>query len=64
MEVYPSLAFDSLFDNRGQQRNRSVLDRVKEQLIERGVSVEIASAEQQENGVRARVRLREPGQGA
>src|SRR6185369_12878451 len=27
MEVYPSLAFDSLFDNRGQQRNRSILDR-------------------------------------
>jgi hypothetical protein len=31
MEVYPSLAFDSLFDNRGQQRNRSILDRVREQ---------------------------------
>ena len=30
MEVYPSLAFDSLFDNRGNRRNRSVLDRVKE----------------------------------
>lgn len=30
MEVYPSLAFDSLFDNRGSRRNRSVLDRVKE----------------------------------
>jgi hypothetical protein len=30
MEVYPSLAFDSLFDNRGQQRNRSVLDRVRD----------------------------------
>jgi hypothetical protein len=29
MEVYPSLAFDSLFDNRGQQRHRSVLDRVR-----------------------------------
>jgi hypothetical protein len=29
MEVYPSLAFDSLFDNRGQQRNRSILDRVR-----------------------------------
>jgi hypothetical protein len=28
MEVYPSLAWDSLFDNRGQQRNRSILDRV------------------------------------
>ena len=31
MEVYPSLAFDSLFDNRGSRRNKSVLDRVKEQ---------------------------------
>src|SRR4029079_1326437 len=30
MEVYPSLAFDSLFDNRGSKRNLSVLDRVKE----------------------------------
>ena len=28
MEVYPSLAFDSLFENRGTQRNLSVLDRV------------------------------------
>lgn len=31
MEVYPSLAFDSLFDNRGTRRNKSVLDRVKQQ---------------------------------
>jgi hypothetical protein len=30
MEVYPSLAFDSLFENRGSQRNKSVLDRVME----------------------------------
>jgi hypothetical protein len=30
MEVYPALAFDSLFDNRGNRRNESVLDRVKE----------------------------------
>ncbi|MCI0358758.1 MAG: DUF1552 domain-containing protein [Planctomycetaceae bacterium] len=30
MEVYPSLAFDSLFDNRGNRRNKSVLDRVQE----------------------------------
>jgi hypothetical protein len=30
MEVYPSLAFDSLFDNRGSRRNKSVLDRVSE----------------------------------
>jgi hypothetical protein len=29
-EVYPSLAFDTLFENRGSLRNQSVLDRVKE----------------------------------
>ncbi len=33
MEVYPSLAFDSLFDNRGSRRNQSVLDRVQENAI-------------------------------
>jgi len=33
MEVYPSLAFDSLFDNRGNMRNRSILDRVKEDAV-------------------------------
>ena len=31
MEVYPSLAFDSLFENRGNRRTQSILDRVKEQ---------------------------------
>ncbi len=31
MEVYPSLAFDSLFDNEGSRRNKSVLDRVREE---------------------------------
>src|SRR6202040_886246 len=30
MEVYPSLAFDSLFDNQGSRRTRSILDPVKE----------------------------------
>lgn len=30
MEVYPSLAFDSLFDNQGSRRMQSILDRVKE----------------------------------
>ena len=30
MEVYPSLAFDSLFDNRGSRRTESILDRIKE----------------------------------
>jgi hypothetical protein len=29
-EVYPSLAFDNLFENRGSLRNMSILDRVKE----------------------------------
>ncbi len=31
LEVYPSLAFDSLFDNRGPIRNQSILDRVMHQ---------------------------------
>ncbi|MDP3073856.1 MAG: DUF1552 domain-containing protein [Opitutaceae bacterium] len=30
MEVYPSLAFDSLFENRGNRRTQSILDRIKE----------------------------------
>ena len=30
MEVYPSLAFDSLFENRGTHRTQSILDRVKD----------------------------------
>jgi len=34
MEVYPSLAFDSLFDNQGSRRTLSILDRVKEQAAE------------------------------
>lgn len=29
MEVYPSLAFDSLFDNHGSRRTQSILDRVR-----------------------------------
>src|SRR6516162_8225842 len=29
MEVYPSLAFDSLFDNQGSRRTASILDRVR-----------------------------------
>jgi hypothetical protein len=29
-EVYPSLAWDSLFENRGSLRNKSILDRVKD----------------------------------
>jgi hypothetical protein len=31
MEVYPSLAFDSLFENKGGMRHLSILDRVREQ---------------------------------
>ncbi len=40
VEVYPSLAFDALFENRGQLRNLSILDRVKDraQALERQVS--------------------------
>src|SRR5262249_2848649 len=33
-ETYPSLAFDSLFENRASLRNQSVLDRVKERAEE------------------------------
>jgi hypothetical protein len=29
-EIYPSLAFDTLFENRGSMRNKSILDRIKE----------------------------------
>jgi hypothetical protein len=39
MEVYPSLAFDSLFENRGNQRNQSVLDRVRDQAATLGRQV-------------------------
>src|SRR3954468_20851217 len=42
MEVYPSLAFDSLFENRGSQRNLSVLDRVREQVASLGHRVSAA----------------------
>ncbi|TWU06500.1 DUF1552 domain-containing protein [Stieleria varia] len=33
MEVYPSLAFDALFDNQGTRRNESILDRVREDAV-------------------------------
>lgn len=33
MEVYPSLAFDALFDNHGSRRNQSILDRVREDAV-------------------------------
>lgn len=40
MEVYPSLAFDSLFDNQGSKRTQSILDRVREHAtyLERQIS--------------------------
>ncbi len=42
MEVYPSLAFDSLFDNQGSRRTQSILDRVKEQATELNRQVSLA----------------------
>ena len=39
VEVYPSLAFDNLFENRGSLRNISVLDRVKERAEKLGRTV-------------------------
>ena len=36
MEAYPSLAFDSLFDNRGTHRTQSILDRVQDQTASLG----------------------------
>ena len=42
MEVYPSLAFDSLFENRGHKRTQSILDRVSDDLssLSRKISAE------------------------
>lgn len=36
MEVYPSLAFDSLFENRSNKRTQSILDRVKDDAASLG----------------------------
>jgi hypothetical protein len=44
MEVYPSLAFDSLFDNQGSQRTISILDRVLEQA--KGLQTRVSHADQ------------------
>ena len=44
MEVYPSLAFDSLFDNHGSQRAVSILDRVREHAA--SLSRELSHADQ------------------
>jgi hypothetical protein len=43
MEVYPALAFDSLFDNQGSRRTTSILDRVREQAA--GLSRQVSSAD-------------------
>ena len=41
MEVYPPLAFDSLFDNKGSRRNKSILDRVRDEA--EGLSRKVSS---------------------
>jgi hypothetical protein len=54
-EMYPSLAFDSLFENRGSARNISVLDRVKdraEQLSRRISSSDKAKLDEYLTSVR------------
>src|SRR5229473_7249898 len=54
-EVYPSLAFDRLFENGGSLRNRSVLDRVKERAgsLRRQVSLsDQTKLDEYLNGVR------------
>jgi hypothetical protein len=38
-EVYPSLAWDNLFENRGNLRNLSILDRVKEDAADLGKTI-------------------------
>jgi len=43
MEVYPSLAFDALFDNKGSKRNRSILDRVRDEAD--GLSRRVGAAD-------------------
>ena len=43
MEVYPALAFDSLFDNRGNRRNKSILDRVRAEA--RILSAKVSSSD-------------------
>src|SRR6185369_4523631 len=42
-EVYPSLAFDSLFENRGMLRNESILDRVNDRA--KALSREVSSTD-------------------
>lgn len=55
MEVYPSLAFDALFDNRGTKRNQSILDRVRDEadgLSRRVSAVDRAKLEEYLTSVR------------
>jgi hypothetical protein len=42
-EIYPSLAFDSLFENRGSLRNKSILDRVKDRA--EALSLKVSSTD-------------------
>ena len=42
MEVYPSLAFDSLFDNQGSKRTLSILDRVRDHAAQLSRQVSLA----------------------
>ena len=44
VEVYPSLAWDNLFDNRGSLQNLSILDRVKDRA--QALSKSISSTDQ------------------
>ena len=44
-EVYPALAFDTLFENRGSLRNLSILDRVRDDA--QSLSRRISSTDQQ-----------------
>lgn len=44
METYPALAFDSLFENHGSARNRSIIDRIQEDA--RGLSRRLSSSDQ------------------
>ena len=43
VELYPSLAFDNLFENRGSLRNMSILDRVKDSA--EAMSQKVSSAD-------------------
>jgi hypothetical protein len=43
-EVYPALAFDTLFENRGSVRNLSILDRVRESAAQ--LSRQVSSSDQ------------------